>query len=129
MLAWLFEHPKRRVFVVADGAAFGAYADRVLKLQNEHRDNVTVCLPESFEWLLLRSGIIRKDGIVEALESPESHIDSTRFASWEQYFTWLLIDATRGTAFEYKKGKLAEAYAIPQNADKVMQLIACKNIC
>lgn len=129
VLAWLFEHPKRRVFVVADGAAFGAYADRVLKLQNEHRDNVTVCLPESFEWLLLRSGIIRKDGIVEALESPESHIDSTRFASWEQYFTWLLIDATRGTAFEYKKGKLAEAYAIPQNADKVMQLIACKNIC
>ena len=33
ILRWLDQHLDDRVFVVADGAAFGCYADRVLKLQ------------------------------------------------------------------------------------------------
>lgn len=128
VLRWLFDHSDNRVFVVADGAAFGAYADRVLKLQNEHRDTVTVCLPESFEWLLLRSGIIKADGIDEALDDPSAHVDSRQYGSWEQFFTRLLQDSTRGTAFEYHKGRLVDAYVIPNNADKVMALIACRNV-
>ena len=128
VLSWLSDHLDRCVFVVADGAAFGPYADRVLKLQNEHRDTVTVCLPESFEWLVLRSGIIKTDGIEEKLDDPAAYIDSLRYGSWEQFFTSLLKDSTRGTAFEYRKDRLAASYKVPKNADKVMALIACRNV-
>lgn len=64
------------MFVVADGAAFGCYADRVFKLQDIHRDTVTVCLPESFEWLLLSSGVISGIDVKTVLQEPEAFADS-----------------------------------------------------
>ena len=63
ILDWLCSHDDDPVFVIADGAAFGPYADRVLKYQKEHPHEVTVCLPESFEWLLLSSGVVKADGV------------------------------------------------------------------
>ncbi len=128
ILSWLDEHRDERVFVVADGAAFGAFADRVLKLQNERRDTMAVCLPESFEWLLLASGVVRSPKIEAALADPNGHIDGAEFMSWEQFFTKLLREETAGTAFAYSKAELAETYTLPQNADKVMALIACRNV-
>lgn len=128
VLEWLDEHADDHVFVVADGAAFGPYADRVLALQHVHRDSVAVCLPESFEWLLLESGIIRSDEIKVALADPSSHVDCSDYESWEQYFTDLLRTQSVGTPFSYKKGELPDAYRVPKNADKVMALIACRNI-
>ena len=50
---WLSEHLGQKVFVVADGAAFGSEASRVLSLQAQHPSDIRLCLPESFEWLLL----------------------------------------------------------------------------
>ena len=58
----------------------------VLKLQDIHRDAVTVCLPESFEWLLLSSGVISVLDAKAVLESPEEHIDSEKFKRWEDFF-------------------------------------------
>ena len=128
VFSWLVEHPDDCVFVVADGAAFGPYADRVLKLQLQCPNRVTVCLPESFEWLLLRSGIVRSDGLTDLLDSPSAFIDSAEFESWEQFFTDLLEKATRGTPLAYSKKRLAAGYVAKANADKVMSLIAFKNI-
>lgn len=128
VLNWLAEHAKSNVFVVADGAAFGPFADRVLKLQAAHRDSITICLPESFEWLLLKSGIIKSPEIERTLENPSEYIDSAHYMSWEQFFTHFLKEQTKGTPFEYKKSELAEPYSILQNASKVMALIACRNI-
>ncbi len=128
VLKWLDAHAGSRAFVIADGAAFGPFADRVLKLQALHRDNITVCLPESFEWLLLASGVIKSDEISEVLREPGSYIDSADCMSWEQFFTDFLKEQTLGTAFEYRKSKLPEAYSVEQNASKVMALIACRNI-
>ena len=128
ILNWLDAHLDSHVFVVADGAAFGAFADRVLKLQDSHRDNITVCLPESFEWLLLASGVIKSEEAVRALESPAGYVDSSEYMSWEQFFTDLLKKESKGTPFEYSKANLAEAYALEPNASQVMALIACRNI-
>ena len=125
---WLVEHPDDSVFVIADGAAFGPYADRVLKLQQQRPSQVTVCLPESFEWLLLKSGVVRADGLPELLEDPSAHIESADFESWEQFFTAVLKKATQGTPLAYGKGRLADGYAEKANADKVMALIAFRNI-
>lgn len=128
ILSWLDLHLDSHVFVVADGAAFGAFADRVLKLQDSHRDNITVCLPESFEWLLLASGLIKSDEVSKALAAPSDYVDSSEHMSWEQFFTDLLKKETKGTSFEYGKANLAEAYSMEENASKVMALIACRNI-
>lgn len=126
--AWLAGHVGEGVFVIADGAAFGPYADRVLKLQAAMADRVAVCLPESFEWLLLKSGVAGGREVAGVLEDPSSHIESGEYFSWERYFTDSLRAATRGTALAYGKDRLPEAYKAQANADKVMELIACRNV-
>lgn len=128
ILNWLCGHEDSSVFVLADGAAFGPYADRVLKYQKEHPHEVTVCLPESFEWLLLSSGVVKADGVEENLASPENYVDSAKYMSWEQFFTSVLSDATKGTPLAYNKGRIAKGYLAPANADRVMALIAFRNV-
>lgn len=128
ILNWLDAHLDSHVFVVADGAAFGAFSDRVLKLQDSRRDNITVCLPESFEWLLLASGLVKSEEVTKVLESPADYVDSSECMSWEQFFSDLLKRESRGTSFEYGKANLAEAYTLEANASQVMALIACRNI-
>lgn len=128
VLDWLDRHEAGHVFVIADGAAFGPYADRVLTLQQIHRDTMAVCLPESFEWLLLESGLIKSDVVREILGDPSAHVDCAEHESWEQFFTDLLRTHAAGTPFAYRKSELADAYKVAKNADKVMALIACRNI-
>lgn len=55
---WLNNNPTGKVLIIADGAAFGPEMDRVLKLCKTHPETFQLCLPESFEWLILKSGII-----------------------------------------------------------------------
>ena len=128
ILGWLCGHEGGTVFVIADGAAFGPYVDRILKYQKEHPHEVTVCLPESFEWLLLSSGIVKADGIEEILANSENYVESAEYMSWEQFFTSVLSDATKGTPLAYNKSAIAKGYLVPANADKVMALIAFRNV-
>ena len=117
-----------RIFVVADGAAFGPEADRVLKLQGLYPSNITVCLPESFEWLLLNSGLVDAADLADVLANTAVHIESREHFSWEQFFADYLKSITQGTPFKYTKGRLPKAYKIPENAAKVMEAIATGNI-
>ena len=128
VLTWLRDHPNARAFVVADGAAFGPFADRVLKLQSAQRGAMVICLPESFEWLLLKASLRGLPDAGEVLENPQNYVESSEYMSWERFFTAYLKDLTRGTAFEYKKELLAEPYVCEPNASKIMQLITCGNI-
>ena len=100
----------------------------MLKLQRERPENITVCLPESFEWLLLKSGLVKSEGLGAVLEDPSAHIESASYATWERFFAALLVELTRGTPFAYKKAELAEAYLVPANASRAMALIACRNV-
>ena len=67
-------------------------------------------LPESFEWLLLLSGLLKDKEIKEILASPENYIDSGDYVDWERYFTHLLIEKSKGTYLEYEKSSLNKAY-------------------
>lgn len=67
-------------------------------------------LPESFEWLLLNSGIIDDSEIVNILQHPEDNIDSQQYFSWERYFTYLLTAKTKDTYLQYTKARLNENY-------------------
>lgn len=121
---WLDRHAGKKVFVLADGAAFGPEIDGITKWQEEHPESSIICLPESFEWLLLRSGIIQDDDIHEVLEKPEDFIESKEFFSWERFFTKYLEDISKGTVYEYTKKKINPYYTAEANSKKVLGLLA-----
>ena len=111
------------VLVIADGAAFGAYIESLLSIQNR-RKNTGIYLPESFEWLILKSGVINHSNIPEILSHPEDYIDSSVYFSWEQYFTDLLKKETADNAVQqYSKTSLNDFYISDRNIQKVLNTI------
>ena len=106
---YLREHKNEKILVIADSAAFGSEIDRVLRLI-EGCENVALYLPESFEWLILSSGILKTNHVLEILNAPYDYVDSEEFFSWERFFTSVLIDETKDTYLAYMKKKLNPAY-------------------
>ena len=68
-------HKDEKVLVIADGAAFGSEMDKVQKLIAD-RKNVALYLPESFEWLILSSGILKKGIVTAILRTPYDYVES-----------------------------------------------------
>lgn len=124
IFSWLQEHHDEKVFVVADGAAFGSEMNRVMKLQHQFPDKITLCLPECFEWLILQSGLIDIPGLDEILENPSDSIDSQRYFSWENFFEEYLIQQTAGTHYAYSKAQIHRFYTVRENTGRIIALIA-----
>lgn len=116
---WLSDHPQEGILVVADGAAFGSQMDRVMKLCQAHAGAFQLCLPESFEWLLLKSGLVHADDLATMLENPSEYIESEDFFSWENYFTDYLVQNTIGTPFQYTKSRLNPVYTQENNRKRI----------
>ena len=112
----------RQVCVIADWAAIGAEMNRLYK-QCQARKNIHLYLPESFEWIILNSGLLRENVVREILQNPEEYIDSSDFFSWERYFTKLLIKQTEGTYLKYKKSRLNKVYLHEKNKDMILKSI------
>ncbi len=114
---------KTKVVVVADGAAFGANMAGVYDYTLTHTTDVLLYLPESTEWLILSSGIIKDKEIDSILNSPADYIESEKYMSWEQYFTHLLKAKTQGTIAEYSKKHLNEYYTNNKNIEQIIKAI------
>ena len=110
-----------RVLVIADGAAFGSELEKIYQLMEAQPNKITLYLPESFEWLVLRSGILGSQTPKEILEHPSDNIESSHYFSWEQYFTDLLIQLTHDTVLHYSKNRLNPSYLQPANVAKVLR--------
>ena len=95
--------------MIADGAAFGSEMDRVQKLISD-RKNMALYLPESFEWLILSSGILKKSTVMAVLHTPYDYVESEKYFSWERFFTAILINETKDTYLAYLKRKLNPVY-------------------
>ena len=108
--------------VIADGAAFGSDMDRVVKFKKKH-SNIALYLPESFEWLILSSQILKDKHIDDILTTPENYIESKQFVSWERYFTELLTKTTANTFLQYNKSKLNAAYLNKEIAKRIINTI------
>lgn len=106
---YINEHKDQKILVIADGAAFGSEIDRVLKLIREN-ETAALYLPESFEWLILKSGVLKNNQIDQILDEPAEYIESRDYFSWERFFTSVLIENTRDSYLAYAKKKLNEAY-------------------
>ena len=102
------------VLVIADGAAFGSEIEILSKLNEREGKSVSWYLPESFEWLILKSGLIEDGDIQEILADASAYIESSEYFSWEQFFTELLVERTKSIKrLRYKKDRLNKAYLEP----------------
>lgn len=100
---------KESVLVIADGAAIGAEMNELYQLMR-YKPAVKCYLPESFEWLVLRSGMIDGKAVQDILKHPEDFIESRKYFSWERFFTALLVKYTQDSYLRYSKSHLNEAY-------------------
>ena len=111
---------KGDTLVIADGAAFGAMIENCLAYLETRIDlRVSIWLPESFEYLILKSGVIKAAELEAVLEEPADYIDSLQHESWEQFFTDLLISLTKDTAAKYSKEVLNKYYLQDKNIRKI----------
>lgn len=115
------------VLVIGDGAAFGPEMNR-LYLQMLKNTSIKTYLPESFEWLILKSGLIKNNELSMILQNPEKYIDSAEFFSWERYFTKKLQDSTNGTFLKYDKARLNNVYLHEHNKNEVLKVLEESNI-
>ncbi len=111
------------VLVIADGAAIGSEVAKLVEEQKLSRGRVVIFLPESFEWLILISGVVISSDADE-LTHTENYVDSSKYMSWEQYFTELLMSITQNDRkMAYRKDKLAEFYKKGKVRDKILSQI------
>lgn len=110
---------KDNVLVIADGAAFGPEMDRLMRLIQDY-PNIALYLPESFEWMILKSGLIEGSSVEEMLGNPENYIESRDYFSWERYFTAQLIQNTQDSYLKYAKSQLNPVYLQEKVSDKIL---------
>lgn len=124
-LGKLLQKGRTKILVIADGAAYGSNVDGLcdaLTVSNVKKTaKVCVFLPESFEWLILSSDMFNKFRIDKELNHIEDYAETSKYRSWEAYYTALLIDLSKTYHHTYNKSKLSEFYL--SQSEKVMNVI------
>lgn len=112
----------RNMLLIADGAAFGPEIDRIMKLIQQKK-NITLYLPESFEWLILKSNLFQNKSLNQMLEHPSDYIESGQYFSWERFFTKYLMDISKETYLQYNKRQLNVNYLSEAVEKRVLSAI------
>lgn len=109
------------VIIIADGAAIGSEVDSLVKEQELSYGKLALFLPESFEWIILKTGIF---GNTVGITETYNYADSVKYESWEQYFTDLLIKLSEDDIYKkYNKRKLSSFYMQSDMKKKIMMQI------
>ena len=92
------------------------------------RKNIALYLPESCEWLILSSGNLKNGALDEILPNPSeydpsNYIESSKYFSWERFFTAILIEETKDSYMAYAKRKINPVYL-----EKTMQQAILKQM-
>ncbi len=112
----------KSLVVIADGAAFGAFISRVMSLA-ALRKKTTLYFPESFEWMILKSGVVKSSSLNDILNNPEEFIDSSVYFSWEQFFTSYLETITQNDPrSRYQKSSLPRFYTEGLNREQILRV-------
>lgn len=96
------------VLVIADGAAFGAHITKFNELSESYR--LQFYLPESFEWLILNSGVFKVNDLHGKLYRTYDYVEASDCFSWENYYVELLTNITKDKHYAYDKSNLADYY-------------------
>ncbi|MCD8020189.1 MAG: translation initiation factor 2 [Clostridiales bacterium] len=121
----LKENKNYIILIIADGAAFGCEMNKLINIVKDY--NVFLYIPESFEWLILYSGLI--SNVSDILASPEKYIESTEYFSWERFFTSLLVEKTNDTYLHYRKKYLNPVYLDDKQKNKILDVVEWYKIC
>lgn len=100
---------EEHVLVIADGAAIGPEMNELYQMMR-YKPAIKCYLPESFEWMILKSGMVDGKNVQDILRHPEDFIESQKYFSWERFFTALLVEYTQSTYLQYNKSMLNDAY-------------------
>lgn len=122
-IAGLIRDMDSETAVILDGAGAGAFIRSIIKSAENVNHEICIWAEESFEYLILRSGIVHDLEIREILRNPEKYILSEKYFSWERFFTNLLTEKTKNTVLAYSKRKLPARYLDSANSDKIWALI------
>ncbi len=129
ILSGLNKSKSDRILVIADAAALGSEIIELMRFRDLSGKKIDLFLPESFEWLVLKSAIFHGNEQVNAiLSEPVNYIDSRQYFSWERFFTQLLVDQTRDKPklkYPKNKSKLPSGYLTDTNMDSILN--AMKN--
>ncbi len=82
---------------------------------------ISVFVPESFEYLILKSGVIEIPKSI--MEETWNYADSVKYFSWEEFYTHYLADLTKNGIRKYSKARLGEYYKTAGNVDKVVSVL------
>ncbi len=78
-------------------------------------------LPESFEYLILKSGIIKSEKLTRILEQIPEYVECEKYESWESFFTELLVTITADGAEKYSKHMLNTYYLQEWAVEKIKE--------
>ena len=56
------------------------------------------------------------------LENPSDYTESTKYLSWERYFTHVLEEHTKGTELEYHKKKIKQTVSLCQSDENIIKV-------
>ena len=114
-------HSGQKILAVVDGAAFGPEMQDCMDISMSIDGEVSLFAPESFEYLILQSGIVEIPKAVT--DETWNYADSIRYFSWEEFYTAYLSDETRNHISQYSKARLPEYYRTTGNIDKIKSIL------
>ncbi len=109
------------ILIIADGAAFGPEMEKTLAQRRKR--NIILFLPESFEWMILSADLVPDSAVKQILENPAESIESSKYFSWERFFTSLLTEKTKDTYLQYNKRELNPAYLQDKERSAILKLL------
>lgn len=124
ILPLLNKYIHKNILVIADSAALGSEIRELVRFSEINDNRIDFFLPESFEWLILKSAIFANNNhIRNILTEPVDYIESQEFFSWEQFFTSLLVEETKNSPqlqYPANKSKLPAGYLTDTNIDSII---------
>lgn len=117
----LLAHANQTVLAVVDGAAFGPEMQDCTEIAGAYGSSVSIFAPESFEYLILQSGLIEVPKAI--LEETWDYADSVKYFSWEEFFTSYLTDASRNQVYQYSKRNLNSFYKTLGSIDRIKKTL------
>ena len=82
---------------------------------------ISIFAPESFEYLILKSGIVEVPKTVT--DETWDHADSVKFFSWEEFYTYYLADVTRNGIKQYSKRKLGDYFKTAGSIESICKAL------
>lgn len=115
------EHSGQRIIAVVDGAAFGPEMQDCMDTISDTSGKAMLYAPESFEYLILQSGIIEVPKAI--MDETWNYADSVKYFSWEEFYTGYLSDTTRNSIGQYSKARLSTFYKTAGNLNRLKHVL------